>query len=209
MENVLISYFEVESEAFQALSDMKQLAALPKDELLLSQVSIFKKENGRIQLKDAFDTGRVSSDDTLIGTLVGGLAGILAGPLGVLLGMGIGGTVGAITDTKDVRREAGMLSAVTERMKDGDTAIVAVVREQTPRTINDVLLKYSTDIERYSASDVQEEVEHAKEVQKNLEREARRQMADERSDKRRGKVDEYKQKIRDDFDKFKERLSGN
>lgn len=208
MENVLISYFKVESEAYQALSEMKKLAVtMPKTELILSQVGIFKKEDGAIRMKDAFDTGKVSSDDTLIGTLVGGLAGILAGPLGVLLGMGIGGTVGFITDAKDVRREASLLSTVTKHMEDGDVAIIAVVQERSERALDEVLGKFDAEILRYDASDAQEEVEHAKEVQKELERNARQQMADERSSHRKAKAEGYKQKIRDDFDKLKERLS--
>ena len=209
MENVLISYFKVESEAYQALSEMKDLAiTMPKTELILSQVAIFKKERGVIQMKDAFDTGKVSSDDTLIGTLVGGLAGILAGPLGVLLGMGIGGTVGFITDAKDVRREAGLLSTVTKHMQDGDVAIIAVVQERTEKTLDEVISKFDSEIVRYDVSDAQEEMEHAKEVQKELERNAREKMADERSAHRKAKAEGYKQKIRDDFEKLKGKLSG-
>ncbi|WP_076759994.1 hypothetical protein [Edaphobacillus lindanitolerans] len=207
MENVVISYFRVESEAFQALSELKKLSEY-EDEAVLSQVGVLKKEHGNILLKDSFDTGKVSADDTLIGSIVGGLAGIIAGPLGVLLGVGIGGSVGLLADAADMKREAGLFWSMTLRMKDGDVAIVAVVQEKSEEPLNRIFGKFETVVERYPAAEIQEEIEHAREVQDDLEKQARNKMAEERSAMREKKVDEYKKKMQDDFLKLKERFNG-
>lgn len=206
MENVLISYFKVESEAYQALSQMKKLAG-NEDLLVLSQVGVFKKQYNEIRMADAFDTGKVSSNDTLIGTLVGGLAGILAGPLGLLLGLGIGGTVGLLTDAKDMKRESGLLNRVTKQMENGDVALIAVVQEHDEDPIDRLLAQFDTKTERYDASAVQEEVDHAKDVQEELEHHANERMAEDRSDQRKERVEDYKHKFQNDFQKLKDRLS--
>ncbi|WP_040224970.1 hypothetical protein [Bhargavaea cecembensis] len=206
MENVVISYFKVESEAFQALSELKKLSTF-EDEAILSQVGILKKEHGNILLKDSFDTGKVSSNDTLIGSIVGGLAGIIAGPLGVLLGVGIGGSVGLLVDTQDVKKEAGLFWSMTLRMKDGDVAIVAVVQEKSEEPLNRIFGKFETVVERYPAAEIQEEIDHARDVQDGLEKQARDKMAEDRTAHRDKKVSEYKEKMKEDFEKLRGRLN--
>ncbi|QDY44778.1 hypothetical protein FK545_02335 [Planococcus glaciei] len=62
MENVIISYFEVESEAYQALSELKKRSEIA-DQFLLSQAALLKKVerpdfvSGRIRHRKT-DTGR-------------------------------------------------------------------------------------------------------------------------------------------------------
>lgn len=69
---------------------------------LVSQMAIVKKMGNNVQLEDAFDTGRETSDDTIAGGLIGALIGIIGGPLGILLGGGIGTLIGSSIDLGDI-----------------------------------------------------------------------------------------------------------
>ena len=67
MENVVVSIFHIESEAFQAFSELKQF--VQTENTKLAQASIVKAENGVINVKDSFDLmngASVGSDKELI-----------------------------------------------------------------------------------------------------------------------------------------------
>jgi len=206
MENVIISYFKVESEAYQALSDLKK-ASLLKDELTLSQVALVKKSNARILMEDGFDTSIITGDDVWKGGLIGGLVGILGGPLGMLLGFGIGSIVGMAKDTDEAIEESNLISTITSRMQEGDVAIVSVAQELSEKNYDTVLEKFDVETMRYSASSIQEEVEHARAVEKKLQEQAKKEMRQERSKQRKEKVEEYRSKFREEFKELKERFS--
>ena len=206
MENVIISYFNVESEAYQALSDLKRASAF-KEGMTLSQVALLKNSSGQILMKDGFDTGKRTQDDTWKGGLFGTLVGILGGPLGMLLGFGVGSVAGMVKDTVDAREESGLISAITSRMKEGDVAIVAVAQEERPESYDRVLEGFDASTVRYNASDIQEELEHAQEVQKKLQKQAKEEMRQERSEQRKEKAEEYRSKFKEEFEELKKRFS--
>ena len=77
-QNIVVGIFEVESEAYQALTQLKQY---PGDEKsYVSTAALVKKENGTLRTLDGFDTGSNTADDMAIGGLVGALFGVLGGP---------------------------------------------------------------------------------------------------------------------------------
>ena len=90
-ESVITVNFDVESEAYQALSEIKRHP--DGSGYFVSAASLIKKENGHIVLKDGFDTGVDTADDAAYGSLIGSLVGILGGPLGVLFGGSMGALV--------------------------------------------------------------------------------------------------------------------
>ena len=206
MENVVITYFKVESEAYQALSELKNTSMFD-DRFMLSQVALLKNSNGQIIMKDGFDTGRRTQNDTWKGGLIGALVGILGGPLGMLLGFGIGSVVGLAKDAEEAKDEANLITAITSRMKEGDVAIVAVVQELSEEPYNQVVEKFDALTVRYNASDIQDEVEHAQDVEKNLQQRAREEMRQERSEQRRERVEEYRSKFKEEFEELKKRFS--
>ena len=53
MENIVVSIFRVESEAFQAFSELKQFGQTENTKL--AQVAIVTNEYGIIKVKDSFD----------------------------------------------------------------------------------------------------------------------------------------------------------
>ena len=205
MENVVVSYFDIESEAYQALSELKRLSTFD-EKITFSQVALIKKNNGVIMLKDGFDTGNKTSDDTLIGGLIGTVIGILGGPVGMLLGLGVGATIGVVIDSTDTEEEDSLIDSVASRLKDGDVAIIAVVQEETEASYDRTLAPFKVVTVRYEASAIQEEVDHAREVEKQLEKQTKEKMKEKRSEARQAKRAEYKAKIKDDFYKMKKKF---
>lgn len=206
MENVIISYFEVESEAYQALSELKK-ASGSSEQFMLSQAALLKKSNSRISFQDGFDTGERTRDDTWKGSLIGGLIGLLGGPLGMLLGLGIGSVVGLAKDAGEAEEEASLITAITSRMKEQDVALVVLAQEQNEAYYDRLLEKFDVVTVRYFASDILEEVDHAREVERNLQERAKEEMRKERSEHRRERAKEYRSKFKEEFEALKKRFS--
>ena len=79
MQNVIVGLFEVESEGFQAITELKQNPG--DDKSFISQAALLKKEAGQVKVLDSFDTGVTTSDDMALGGLMGMCVGILGGPI--------------------------------------------------------------------------------------------------------------------------------
>ena len=84
MENVVMITFDVEAQAYQAFSQLKNDSVNSAYTIL--QMAVIKNGDGKIVPVDGFDSGIDSTDDTWTGGLIGSVVGILGGPLGVLLG---------------------------------------------------------------------------------------------------------------------------
>ena len=206
MENIVLSFFRVESEAYQALSELKRNHVSEKD-FILSQVVLFEKVDGKINVKDGFNTGSQTSDDTLLGGLIGGVLGLLGGPIGILLGMGLGVGFGSFLDYQDAKNEDGLLYTVATKMKDGDIALIAVIQEEVESTYTKIISQFDTFIVRYRASEIQDELDHDHQVQKDLEHDAKVRLKEKRSKERHEKIDEYSKKIKDEFKEIKEKVT--
>ena len=61
MESVFVVKFNVQSEAFQALTELRQQPA--NDDFVVSQACLVNKKDGRITMLDQFDTGMESVND--------------------------------------------------------------------------------------------------------------------------------------------------
>ncbi|WP_087974948.1 DUF1269 domain-containing protein [Oceanobacillus rekensis] len=175
MEKITISVFKIESEAYQALSKMR-LHTGYQETLKFSQVALLKKSASQIHWKDGFDTGVVTNNDTWKGGLIGGVVGVLGGPLGILLGMGVGTLAGAVKDTHDAKEESGIVKYVSTHMQEGDIAIIAVIEEENEELFNRMLSEFDAVTVRHDPETVEKEVEHAKEVEKKLQKRAEEEM---------------------------------
>ena len=166
-ESVITVNFDVESEAYQALSEIKRHP--DGSGYFVSAASLIKKENGHIVLKDGFDTGVDTADDAAYGSLIGSLVGLLGGPLGVLFGGSMGALVGSTVDADDAMQSASLIEQVCTDIRDGGTALIALVQEDddmrferafdpfsvftkllgdkyfTRRSINDIIQDYRTN----------------------------------------------------------------
>lgn len=189
-KNVVVSLFEVESEAYQALTELKQD---PGDKnSYLSQAILVKKENGVLRAQDSFDTGADTLNDTAIGGLTGALIGILGGPIGMLLGGTYGALIGSIVDSDDAIGNASVLEQIAGKMDDGDIAIIGLSNEEDEAVLDQKLQKFKTIIVRFDAAAVEVEVQKARELSNEMARQARQQLRAEKKAERREKWDNKK-----------------
>ena len=121
-ENVILVNYNVESEAYQALSELKRETS--NANYTISQAAVVKKENGTLHIMDSFVNGAATGDDTWKGSLIGSLVGILGGPIGVLLGGSMGMLIGGAVDANDMADNASLLERASDSIYDGETAVI-------------------------------------------------------------------------------------
>jgi len=187
MENLVVSIFKTESEAYQVFAELKTFKQTEKTKV--AQIAVIKNEDGHITDKDRFDFEDSANDGALKGGLIGAFVGLLAGPLGVLFGYGIGSLYGlAGGDTVEAVQE-GLIDQVSQKLVSGETALVALVQEDDEQVLNAYFNKYDTQILRWNVESVVEEIEAAAKVQADLYNKARAQMKAERKEARKEKIE--------------------
>ena len=178
-KNVIFTLFEVESEAYQAMTELMQNPG--DDESRLTQAVLVKKEKGALNIKDGFNTGDKTSDDTLIGGLIGSLFGILGGPIGVLLGGSYGALVGSALDAGDAVDDASIIEFIANKMQDEEIAIIGLVSEEDESILDEKLQKFKTVIVRFDEGAVEKEVVQAEEMSEEMAKQARRELRKEKT----------------------------
>ena len=199
MENVVVSIFRIESEAFQAFSELKQFGQTENTKL--AQVSIVKAENGIINVKDNFDLMNSLGNDYFKGGLIGSLVGILGGPLGVLLGFAAGGTIGASIGSDKELANSALITTVSENLTNGEVAIIALVQENDESVLNAIFEKYQTHIARWNVATVSAEVESALQIQQDLAHQAKVRLIADKKEARHEKFDKLRADIKEKFSK--------
>src|SRR5271165_2077578 len=94
MNKILVAAFDREAAAFEGLSALKDLHR-DGDLSLYSSAVIVKDKSGKIEIKQAAESGSVG---TAVGLLTGSLIGIVGGPAGMAVGASLGGLAGAVFD---------------------------------------------------------------------------------------------------------------
>lgn len=201
MENVILAVFPVESEAYQAMTEFKQVPVGPN--AIVSQAALVKKQAGILVTLDAYDTGVDTADDTAMGGLIGSLAGILGGPVGILLGGSLGALAGAGVDAAQADDNASLMEQVASKLPEGAIAIVALAQEDTPAFVDGHLAKFNAMPIRFDAASVAVEVEKARDLQARMERETRARLRQEKKDEFKAKVEEKKAAIKAHFEEAK------
>lgn len=193
-ENIIVASFSVESEAFQALSELKANPEVQGSYQTVQSV-VVKKEDGQIAYKDSFDTGAESYDDTVKGGLIGALIGIVGGPVGILVGGGIGTFLGSGLDSNDVLENASMIEQVCSTLSDGSVSVISLVKEKEPGSFDSAFEKFGTNIVRFSKEEVIAELKKASELEKQMAKEARAKLREEKKEARRKKFEEAKDSV--------------
>ena len=201
MEKIISVVFKVESEGYQAMTELKQNTVT--DAYIVSSAVLVKRENGGIKALDAFDSGMVNKDNTWIGGLVGSLVGILGGPLGVLLGGSFGILIGNTVDVGDTVSNMSLIEKVSEQLVDGEIVLIALEQEATEGAIQKMLTKFDVSIIEEDAANVAEEVEQAVEAQKEMERQARAKLRAAKKEEYKQKIEEQRTKLKAEFEDFK------
>lgn len=201
MEKIISALFKVESEGYQALTELKN--APVADNYVVSQAVLVKKENGRIRTLDAFDTGLETGNDTLTGGLIGGLVGILGGPIGMLLGGSLGALTGSAIDTGDAIQNATLIEKITDQFVDGEVVLIALEQEAEEGAAQKMLSKFDVTIVEDDAAEVAEEVERAMEAQLEMERQARAKLREAKKEDFKKNIEEKRAKLAANFEAFK------
>lgn len=200
-QNVVISLFEVESEAYQAITELKQNPG--NEQSYLAAAALVKKENGTVITLDGFDTGSNTMDDMAIGGLVGALFGVLGGPIGVLLGSSYGALIGSTFDAEDALMGVSMLEQIAKKGEDGDIAIVGLAYEEDESILDAKLGKFKTTVARFDAAAVAAEVEEARLMEEEMARQAVKKLREEKKAERAEKIAQKKAKLAADWEEFK------
>ena len=201
MEKIISVIFKVESEGYQAITELKRA---PVTELYtVSQAVLIRKEKGQIVTLDAFDTGMETSNDTAIGGLIGGFVGIIGGPLGMLLGGGLGALTGSAIDSGDAVQNASMIEMVTQQLVDGEVVLIALEQEAVEGAAQRMLAKFDVSIVEEDAAEVAEEVEQAVQAQKEMERQTRAKLRETKKAEHKQKIEANRAKLAADFEAFK------
>ena len=191
--NVVITIFDVESEAFQAFSDL--LKNPRGGGYAVPEAVLIKNKNGAIEVCDGFGADAPGSGSAT-GIVIGALVGILGGPIGVILGATAGGLVGSASDTDRAVDAASVVAVVADKLYEGEIAIAALVQETEP-AFDNAFANYKTTIIRYDAADIADEVERLKELQDEVSNQVMQEIkADkkaarkERREKRRAEIED-------------------
>lgn len=201
MENVVSVIFKVNSEAYQAFSTLKK--NMITNDYVISQMALLQKENGRLAAQDVCDSGINTTDDTRRGGLIGMLIGVWTGPLGMLLCGSYGALFGSIHDSKDAIQNLSMMELVGNRLEDGDTALVLLASEVRESGLNTQFSAFDTEIIRYDAAVVSQELDDAVALQKELEKEARQKSRESKKQERKADIEARRSKIKEAFASLK------
>ncbi|WP_373777406.1 DUF1269 domain-containing protein [Glaesserella sp.] len=204
MQNVLVSLFDVQSEAYQAFSEFKEFRQ--SEDTLIAQAALVKKENGAINVIEIFDPIEDGDSGMLTGGLIGGLIGMIGGPLGMLIGGSFGAIVGHANESPESLREAMIIETVAKKLLDGDVAILALVQETNEMILNRLFDQYHTQVLRWNAALVKQELENAIEIQVALAIQAEEKLAAKRAKEDDAKIEEFKANIKKKFDELAEKI---
>ena len=195
-KNVVITIFDVESEAFQAFNELRTKIAGPG--YSAPEASLIRNKNGNIDVLDGYSTDTTAGDGTAMGMVVGSLIGILGGPIGVILGAGVGAYAGSASDADKAVDAVNAVAVVSSKLFEGETAIVALVEEDEP-AFDAVFAAYKTTAIRYDAEDVAKEAEELRkleeQVSEDVANEIKAQRKAEREEKAKKDFEEYEESV--------------
>ena len=198
MENVVVSIFAVESEAFQAFTELRQM---PLGEgYTVAEAALVKNQDGFVTMEDAFGM-RAADADSTTGILIGSLVGILGGPIGVILGATTGAAVGSVSDLGRTVDYASVVAVVADKIYDDEIAIVALVREEEP-AFDVVFQGFAAQTMRYDAADIAADVDRMIEVQDEISRQVIQEAKADRKAERASRREERRAAIEAKINEF-------
>jgi uncharacterized membrane protein len=196
MENVLTINFTEDSDAYEALTTLKELDE--QGQVVLEGAAVvLRHEDGTIAIKD--EVGDIGYEGTATGGVIGLIVGILGGPIGVLLGGATGVLIGSLFDMDDLDESDSVLSEMSRTVSVGHPSVVAAVDEQSPEVVDSAIQRMDGKVLRLPLADVEAEIAAAEEAQRAAKQEARKKLHEERrkqaKEKVQAKIAELKSKL--------------
>ena len=178
--SVIAVTFEQEANAYEALSNLKELDS--QRQIGLSGAAVVARdESGQVTVKD--QVADESHSATTTGGLVGLLIGILGGPFGILIGGATGLLIGSLFDADDADDTESVLAEISKSIRVGQDALLAEVSEQSPEVIDTAMGKLGGTVLRRPVGEVEAEVAAAEHAQREAKRKARKELIHARHEK--------------------------
>jgi uncharacterized membrane protein len=203
--NVVVLTFDQESKAYQALSELKQMALEGRVQVQNAAV-IDRGEGESFRIRDAFSDG-APAGAPLTGTLLGSLIGVLGGPLGVLLGAASGALVGSALSIDKLQDRASLLDQMLHSLPRGATGVIAAVREPAVEVIDGLASRLGGVVLRRPTAAVQAEVDAVRSAEQSAAAEARKVLREKQKDEWRGKFDNWKNELGERWDTLKNKIT--
>ena len=186
-ENVISVAFSEDSNAFMALTELKQLNL--QGQLGLHEAAVVvRDEDGKITIRDQV------GDDGLVGTASGGflglVIGIIGGPLGILIGGAAGMLAGSLFDMHDADETHSVLGEISASVRVGHPALLAQVTEPSREVVDVAMGVLGGEVLRRPVSDVKAEIAGAEKAHRKARHEARKELREARRKKHAADVDE-------------------
>lgn len=205
MENIIIVPFEVESEAYQALTELRKTPLT--EQYLISQALLVKNDDGKLNTIDGFDTGVQTHNDARFGGLIGALLGVAGGPLGMVLMGGYGALVGSAVDWTDAAQNASLMEHVLTCVTEDQTVLIAVVEEKDADGFDKALEKFKAEVTRFDAAEVAAEVAEAERIQEEMARQAKKQLREAKRADRKQEIEARREKLKANFANVKAKFT--
>lgn len=205
MENIVIVPFEVESEAYQALTELRK--APLTEQYLISQALLVKNTDGKLNTIDGFDTGVQTHDDARFGGLIGTLLGVAGGPLGMVLMGGYGALIGSAVDWSDAATNASLMEHVLTCVTEDQTVLIGVVEEKDTAGFDQALGKFAAEVTRFDAAEVAAEVAEAERIQEEMALQAKKQLREAKKADRKQEIEARREKLKANFANVKAKFS--
>ncbi|MBO4353091.1 MAG: DUF1269 domain-containing protein [Eggerthellaceae bacterium] len=196
--NVVIAIFDVESEAFQAFSELRKMPA--GEGYFVPEAALIKNKDNAIELCESFGTGSPDAGTTT-GIVVGSLVGVLGGPIGVILGAATGAWAGGVSDADYALDTASAVAVVASKIYEGEIAIAALVSEDEP-AFDAAFDGYKTTIVRYDAADIAADVDRLYDLGAEISNQVLAEVKAERKAEREDLREELHAKIKAQFEEY-------
>src|SRR3954462_13886470 len=197
-ENVIVTTFNEDSTAYEALARLKELAAQGQIDLHDGAV-VQRDQDGTLHVRDEAGNEDEGLATLTVGT-IGLLIGILAGPLGVLLGGAMGLLAGAIVDVEDDEETDSVLEHISRSIGNGETAVLADIGESAPAPVDSAMAALDGRVARYARKDVEAEIAGAEEAAHKARVKARKELHHQRREatveKVQAKLSELRERLR-------------
>lgn len=196
MKNVLLIDFNNEAKAYEGFSKIKDVNV---DGAEVLQAALVREDEGSLEIKESVGVDEDSASGTLAGGAIGALLGLFTGGFGWALWGAVGLIVGAIFDDHEDNEEDSLLTDMSKKIHNNHLSIIAVADEGNYDIINHQMDGLDATITRYSMADIENEIDEAKALNKEVAKEARKKLREKKAEARHERWEERREKIKDDF----------
>lgn len=160
---LIVAAFQDEEGAEEALKELKQAK---REHLIgIKDAAVIRRdENDKVHIKDVRDVG--GGKGAVAGAVFGTAIALLSGPAGIVLGGAVGALVGGLTaKAVDMGLPNKRLKELSEALKPGTSAIVAVIEHKWVTQIEDAMAEAGAAVMREALkADISQQLEAGKEV---------------------------------------------